>query len=111
MAHTVLNMCLFPALFFFYALYYTDVASTFSVLYAYYCHLKKQKKRLFLAGLVSLWFRQTNIFWVAIFMGGLGPGQESRRTGNRRGLCSNTDVPRRGQWELESRLYLRQTCQ
>ena len=83
MAHTVFNLCLFPVLFFFYALYYTDVASTFCVLYAYYCHLKKQKKRFLLAGIVSLWFRQTNIFWVAIFMGGLDliTSLEQRKTG------------------------------
>ena len=71
LGHTVLNMCLFPPLFFFYALYYTDVSSTLSVLVVYYCHLQGHRKSLVIAGLVSLWFRQTNIFWIAIFMGGL----------------------------------------
>ena len=71
LGHTVLNICLFPPLFFFYALYYTDVSSTLSVLCVYYCHLRGHRKSLVVAGLVSLWFRQTNIFWTAIFMGGL----------------------------------------
>lgn len=69
--HTVLNICLFPPLFFFYALYYTDVSSTLSVLCVYHCYLQGHRKSLVVAGLVSLWFRQTNIFWTAIFMGGL----------------------------------------
>ena len=69
--HTVLNICLFPPLFFFYALYYTDISSTLSVLCVFYCYLQGHRKSLVVAGLVSLWFRQTNIFWIAIFMGGL----------------------------------------
>ena len=71
LGHTAVNICLFPLLFFFYALYYTDVISTLSVLFVYRFCLKRQRLRLLLAGLVSLWFRQTNIFWVTIFMGGL----------------------------------------
>lgn len=69
--HTLLNICLFPPLFFFYGLYYTDVASTVSVLVTYFFYLSKQKKSFLASGLASLWFRQTNIFWVAIYMGGL----------------------------------------
>ncbi|KAL8788063.1 MAG: hypothetical protein Q9195_007477 [Heterodermia aff. obscurata] len=71
LGHTVLNICLFPPLFFFYALYYTDVSSTLSVLCVYYCYLQGHRRSLVVAGLVSLWFRQTNIFWIAIFTGGL----------------------------------------
>ena len=69
--HTTINVYLFPPLFFFYGLYYTDVLSVVSVLYAYRCYLAKQEIRVIFAGLVSLLFRQTNIFWVSVFLGGL----------------------------------------
>ena len=69
--HTTINVYLFPPLFFFYGLYYTDVLSAISVLYAYRCYLTKQQKRFIAAGLLSLTFRQTNIFWVSVFLGGL----------------------------------------
>nr|POF16514.1 dol-p-glc:glc(2)man(9)glcnac(2)-pp-dol alpha-1,2-glucosyltransferase [Quercus suber] len=78
--HNALNIALFPPLFFFTALYYTDVASTFSVLLFYLAFLRSyqkarptlaQKVLLVLLGLISLWFRQTNIFWVAIFPAGV----------------------------------------
>lgn len=69
--HAVFNICLFPPLFFFYGLYYTDVVSALLVLMTYRFHLQQAKKSMVLAGLASLLFRQTNIFWVAIFLGGL----------------------------------------
>ena len=69
--HTTVNVYLFPPLFFFYGLYYTDVLSVVSVLYAYRCYLAKQKTGVLFAGLLSLMFRQTNIFWVSVFLGGL----------------------------------------
>lgn len=69
--HAVFNICLFPPLFFFYGLYYTDVISALLVLMAYRFHLQRANKSLVLAGLASLLFRQTNIFWVSIFLGGL----------------------------------------
>ena len=69
--HVTLNICLFPPLFFFYGLYYTDVLSVGSVLLAYYFFLNRQMTGLMIAGLSSLLFRQTNIFWVAVFLGGL----------------------------------------
>lgn len=69
--HTTVNFYLFPPLFFFYGLYYTDVLSAISVLYAYRCYLAKQQTRVVFAGLLSLLFRQTNIFWVSVFLGGL----------------------------------------
>lgn len=71
--HAVFNICLFPPLFFFYGLFYTDVISTLIVLCA--CRLDSDMESnnfLFVAaGLVSLSMRQTNIFWVSIFCGGL----------------------------------------
>jgi alpha-1,2-glucosyltransferase len=75
-AHSALNIALLPPLFFFSALYYTDVASTLSVMLCFYpliCSDESAVKpiwwhlRLFVFGLVSLTFRQTNIFWVAVF--------------------------------------------
>ncbi|KAI0379322.1 glycosyltransferase family 59 protein [Hypomontagnella monticulosa] len=77
---TGINVALFPVLFFFSGLYYTDVISTFVVLLAYANHLSRVNSRerslkndvstLFL-GLLALCMRQTNIFWVVVYMGGL----------------------------------------
>ena len=69
--HTIINIHLFPPLFFFYGLYYTDVLSAYSVLFVYRCYLTRQRNILVFAGLFSLLFRQTNIFWVSVFLGGL----------------------------------------
>ena len=77
--HTVANILLFPPLFFFYGLYYTDVLSVLSVLVTYLCYLKKAPLLLLLSGLVSLGFRQTNIFWVAIYLGVLEVSRTVRR--------------------------------
>ena len=71
LSHITANVFLFPPLFFFCGLYYTDLISALSVLFAYYFYIKEQKVFLTIAGLVSLLFRQTNIFWVSIFLGGL----------------------------------------
>ena len=70
--HTVVNIMLFPPLFFFYGLYYTDILSVRSVLIVCYYHLDHRKgSSIAAAGLISLAFRQTNVFWVAIYIGGL----------------------------------------
>ncbi|XXG99460.1 hypothetical protein Hte_005799 [Hypoxylon texense] len=79
-AWTGINVALFPALFFFSGLYYTDVISTFVVLLAYTNHLGRFRQdtpslsnhfyTIFL-GLLALCMRQTNIFWVVVYMGGL----------------------------------------
>ncbi|RYC53803.1 hypothetical protein CHU98_g12406 [Xylaria longipes] len=77
---TGINIALFPVLFFFSGLYYTDPASTLIVLLAYTNHLTRvgTKKPSFLndiyslaLGILALGFRQTNIFWVVVYMGGL----------------------------------------
>lgn len=73
--HTAFNICLFPPLFFFSALYYTDVLSTVSVLLSYrlqkdpslFMQPRLRGTLLFVNGLIALTFRQTNIFWVAVF--------------------------------------------
>ncbi|KAM5347913.1 hypothetical protein ACJ41O_007737 [Fusarium nematophilum] len=78
--HTALNIALFPLLFFFSGLYYTDVASTAAVLAAYLHHLRRlaQDRSSFssdlfvvLLGVLTLFFRQTNVFWVVVYMGGV----------------------------------------
>ena len=72
---------LFPLLFFFSGLYYTDLFSAFAVVVTYTCWSAGSQSHgaiqviyqlLHLAfGILSLLTRQTNIFWVAIFLGGL----------------------------------------
>lgn len=69
--HTLFNICVFPPLFFFYGLYYTDVVSAQFVLLAYNLFSQGRTKSFVLAGLCTLFFRQTNIFWVSVFFGGL----------------------------------------
>jgi alpha-1,2-glucosyltransferase len=77
--HTAVNICLFPPIFFFSGLYYTDVLSTFIVIKAYEHFLQerwappKSTRGIitYLIGVMALLIRQTNIFWVAVFMGGL----------------------------------------
>lgn len=71
----------FPLLFFFSGLYYTDILSTLTVVVTYTLWLAGSQaegawrfvwQALHLVfGLVSLATRQTNIFWVAVFLGGL----------------------------------------
>lgn len=68
-----MNICLFPPLFFFTALYYTDVASTTFVMLSLW-HIKRTSTQtaksdlfVFALGMLALSFRQTNIFWVAVF--------------------------------------------
>lgn len=74
--HTAVNVCLFPPIWFFTGLYYTDVASTVFVLFTLAVFYNRTRIPLsgllvFLLGALSLLFRQTNIFWVAIFPAGL----------------------------------------
>ncbi|KAL9127245.1 MAG: hypothetical protein Q9217_003843 [Psora testacea] len=71
LAHTTVNVLLFPLLFFFYGLYYTDTLSVLSVLLTYYFHLQGKQKSLVVSGLASLLFRQTNVFWVVVYLAGL----------------------------------------
>lgn len=78
--HTAVNIALFPLLFFFSGLYYTDVISTATVVAAYLNHLRRLGRdhssplsdliTIFL-GILTLFMRQTNVFWVVVYMGGL----------------------------------------
>ena len=78
--HTSFNIALFPLLFFFSGLYYTDVVSTAVVVGAFLNHLKRVGRDhsstlsdlLTIAlGVLALFMRQTNVFWVVVYMGGL----------------------------------------
>jgi alpha-1,2-glucosyltransferase len=78
-AYTALNIALFPPLFFFSALFYTDVMSTLVVLLGYSAFVKQntihsglsEMSNAVILGVAALLFRQTNIFWVAVFPAGL----------------------------------------
>ncbi|GAB6026302.1 glucosyltransferase [Chamberlinius hualienensis] len=61
---TILTLATFPTLYFFTFLYYTDVGSTFFVLFTYLLTLKKCYTLSAAIGAISLFFRQTNIVWV-----------------------------------------------
>ena len=78
--HTSLNIALFPPLFFFSALYYTDVLSTLYVMMSFDLYLRRRNLQqtnlrssieIVISGLLALSCRQTNIFWVAVFPAGL----------------------------------------
>ncbi|KAK4125854.1 glycosyltransferase family 59 protein [Parathielavia appendiculata] len=78
--HTGVNIALFPVIFFFSALYYTDVVSTVVVLAAYRNHLLRLAPQppsaandfwTVILGVSALFMRQTNVFWVVVYMGGL----------------------------------------
>ncbi|KAK2599963.1 glucosyltransferase [Conoideocrella luteorostrata] len=78
--HTAFNIALFPLLFFFSGLYYTDVISTAVVVGSFLNHLKRVARDkssilsdlvTMLLGALTLFMRQTNVFWVVVWMGGL----------------------------------------
>ncbi|XP_076647875.1 alpha-1,2-glucosyltransferase Alg10 isoform X1 [Halictus rubicundus] len=59
------NIMLFPPLFFWHFLYYTDVVSVNAILLMLLLHLHKKFKMAAAVGLLSVLIRQTNIIWVA----------------------------------------------
>jgi alpha-1,2-glucosyltransferase len=75
------GIILCPLIFFFSGLYYTDLFSVFTVLLAQICwtagtNVKGPWRLWFqslhlVTGLASLMARQTNVFWVAVYLGGL----------------------------------------
>lgn len=98
LSHTVLNICLFPPLFFFAGLYYTDVLALLVVIEAYNWDLNRtrlvksaplQTSVFLVLGIVALAFRQTNIFWVSVFFGGLRAVRVLRRATD---TCRSTEV-------------------
>ena len=88
LAHVTFNISIFPPLFFFSGLYYTDVLSVLSVLLTYIAARREKSVLVVLFGLVSLTFRQTNVFWTALFLGGLQLLKSIRR------ISPNMQIPR-----------------
>lgn len=90
-ALTAFNIASFPPLFFFGGLYYTDVMSTAAVLISYDMFIKRAANPQWsitndlltvVIGVVALFFRQTNIFWVAVFPAGLTVIQVLKENGH-----------------------------
>lgn len=109
------NIWLFPPLFFFSGLYYTDVQSALWVLLSFQAYLRYEKDgfqsfseaiSLIRFGLISLFFRQTNIFWVAVFPAGLGVVSSLKQSAQKATYIHNVSF-----WEMceaswyESALY------
>jgi alpha-1,2-glucosyltransferase len=69
-AQAAINISLFPVLYFFSTLFYTDIYSTLFVLLAYLACLRGKPWISAIYCLTSLWFRQTNIIWT-LFLAGL----------------------------------------
>lgn len=67
-AHEAVNVALFPILWFFASLYYTDVYSTVFVLASYWAWLNGSIGWSAVASWVGLWFRQTNVLWTAFLV-------------------------------------------
>ncbi|KAF3934849.1 hypothetical protein ABW19_dt0202049 [Dactylella cylindrospora] len=67
-AQTAMNVALFPLLFFFNNLFYTDVWSAVFVLLAYRSYLLYTPWQSAGWSFLSLFFRQTNILWTLFFL-------------------------------------------
>jgi len=105
LSHTVLNICLFPPLFFFSGLYYTDILALVVVVEAYNWQLKRatvcgsaslQSLMFLIFGLVALVFRQTNIFWISVFFGGLQVLRTLRLSTNRCDASGLSEIAKKG---------------
>ncbi|XP_041724778.2 putative Dol-P-Glc:Glc(2)Man(9)GlcNAc(2)-PP-Dol alpha-1,2-glucosyltransferase [Coregonus clupeaformis] len=66
---SALSLSTFPVLYFFNFLYYTDAGSTFFILFTYLMTLYGCHKASALLGIFAIFFRQTNIIWVAFCAG------------------------------------------
>ncbi|KAK6519465.1 glucosyltransferase [Arthrobotrys megalospora] len=67
-AQTAMNVALFPLLYFFNNLFYTDIWSTVFVLFAYRSYLLYSPWTSAGWSLLSLFFRQTNILWTIFLL-------------------------------------------
>ncbi|KAH3764084.1 Alpha-1,2-glucosyltransferase ALG10-A [Pelomyxa schiedti] len=65
----VLSCCLFPPLFFFNFLYYTDTGSILFVCLSYLFSLKEAYLMSAIIGALAVFFRQNNIIWVVFIAG------------------------------------------
>ncbi|XP_077987867.1 dol-P-Glc:Glc(2)Man(9)GlcNAc(2)-PP-Dol alpha-1,2-glucosyltransferase-like [Glandiceps talaboti] len=70
MTMTAITLAIFPVLYFFTFLYYTDAGSTFLVLFMYLLSLHDSHLNAALVSGCAIMFRQTNIIWV-VFVAGL----------------------------------------
>ena len=83
--HTAVNISLFPPLFFFTGLYYTDAWSVQVVLLHNYLIRRRihdggvSALLILLTGMSALLLRQTNLFWVAVFPGALTAVEKLKR--------------------------------
>lgn len=110
LSHTVLNICLFPPLFFFSGLYYTDILALLVVIEAYNWDLKRSAPNasagptfvFILLGVAALAFRQTNIFWVAVFFGGLQVIRTLRKSSK---TCQSPNVADIAKGGFKNELY------
>lgn len=66
---STLTLAVFPILYFFNFLYYTDTGSVFFTLFAYLMCLYGNHKTSALLGFCGFMFRQTNIIWVVFCAG------------------------------------------
>ena len=110
--HANLNVMLFPLLFFFSALYYTDVLSTVVVMVTYGLRARLLKSSqsaglatallgrslVLILGVYAMLVRQTNVFWVAVFLSGLRVVQTLSETGDLYDPKSS-DASVEGSWE------------
>lgn len=111
LSHTVLNICLFPPLFFFSSLYYTDILALLVVVEAYNWDLKRSAEKGYavlqtlvfvFVGLAALVCRQTNIFWVSVFLGGLQVVRKIRQSSKTCEESGLSDIVARG---LQNEVY------
>lgn len=111
LSHTVLNICLFPPVFFFSALYYTDILALLVVIEAYTWDLKRTSTNgyavlhtllFLLSGLAALVCRQTNIFWVSVFLGGLQVVRKIRQASK---ACESSEVSDIVKRSLQNEVY------
>ncbi|KAJ2678541.1 glucosyltransferase [Coemansia spiralis] len=110
-ASAALTLSLFPLVFFFHHLYYTDTGSLLFVLLSFASSLHDRHVLAGTLGFLSLWFRQTNAVWVAF----IGFGAALRRVQQRKGIglqneaLKNT-VVRLMQWVAHPDRELAQTA-
>lgn len=111
LSHTVLNICLFPPLFFFSGLYYTDILALLAVVEAYNWDLKRVSGGRYnflptlgfvVFGLAALVCRQTNIFWVSVFLGGLQVVRKIRQSSK---VCRSSDISAIVKCGLQNEIY------
>ncbi|ODV89184.1 glycosyltransferase family 59 protein [Tortispora caseinolytica NRRL Y-17796] len=62
------SISLFPVLYFFGFLFYTDIWSSIFILAALYFSRSQRHILAAITGFISVWFRQTNIIWLLEFM-------------------------------------------